>query len=82
MSENKTEKFDIVIIGSGVSGSLIATKLAEANIKNNINESVKILMLEAGPGEYENEKSDNERLSMVDTFINAQHKTPGSPYFI
>ncbi len=62
-----TEKYDVIIIGSGISGSLTALQLAKAKFK--------VLILEAG-----DTKSD--RLKYLNNFsiLSQKDKTPNLPY--
>jgi choline dehydrogenase-like flavoprotein len=55
---------DVVIVGSGVSGSLIAWRLAEARLK--------VLILEAGPR--------IDRVEAFKTYLTARDKNAGAPY--
>ena len=55
---------DIVIVGSGVAGSLVATRLARAGLK--------VVILEAGPRV--------QRAAALAQYRNALIKTPESPY--
>ncbi len=64
MSEQK--KYDLVIVGAGISASFIALKVAE--------KGKKVLILEAGP------KIPTNRNEYMQTFYEAQAKVPESPY--
>src|SRR5690349_9248329 len=55
---------DVVIVGSGVSGSLIAWRLAEGGLK--------VLILEAGPR--------IDRVEAFKTYLTARDKNAGAPY--
>ena len=55
---------DVVIIGSGVAGSLVAWRLAEAKLK--------VLILEAGPR--------IDRVEAFKTYLAARDKNASSPY--
>lgn len=59
------ENYDVIIIGAGVSGALIANELTK--------HSHKILILEAGP-------SNHERMDLVGNYLNSTNKSLGSPY--
>ena len=68
-SQPKTEEFDVVIVGAGPSGAIIALELARAGKR--------ALILEAG----RNTRDDEEGwLAAVDTFYNAVAKVPNSPF--
>jgi len=58
------DEFDVVIIGAGVAGSLIADKLAD---------KFKVLLIDAG-------ESGPTRDVLVKNFMESSRKTPGSPY--
>lgn len=64
MSEQK--KYDLVIVGAGISAAFIALKVAE--------KGKKVLILEAGP------KMPTNRNEYMQTFYEAQAKVPESPY--
>ena len=55
---------DVVIVGSGVAGALVATRLAQAGVK--------VALLEAGPRV--------DRAKALERFVSAPVKTPESPY--
>ena len=55
---------DVVIVGAGVAGALMAAKLAQAGVK--------VLILEAGPS--------GDRAASLATYQQALAKTPDSPY--
>src|SRR5258708_3105932 len=59
-----TRSADVVIVGSGVAGSLVAARLARAGVK--------VLMLEAGPR--------GQRNAALATYRDALIKIPESPY--
>lgn len=59
-------KYDVVIIGSGIAGALLAYKLSKLGIR--------ILLLESGA------RRDDERTKMSIEYASAVFKTPGSPY--
>ena len=52
MSDQEIRDYDVVVIGAGVAGAMIAWKLASRQLK--------VLMLEAGEGENE-----RDRLTLV-----------------
>ncbi len=60
------EDYDIVIIGSGIAGSLLAYKLSDKHFK--------IIILEAGA------QRNDERTAMSIEFASAVNKSPGSPF--
>ena len=60
-------KYDYIIVGSGICGSIAAYFLAKSDKK--------ILLIEAG------EKRDNDRINMSGRYAKTSRKTPGSPYF-
>jgi choline dehydrogenase-like flavoprotein len=65
------DKFDIVIVGAGITGSIIAKELG------NQCEGLNILILEAGPGksgDFESYQKYNDK------FYQTLAKTPNSPY--
>ena len=66
MSNNPSPQYDVVIIGAGVSGNLIALQLGLAGKK--------VLILEAGPAVPDN------REEYMNNFYLALAKTPESPY--
>ena len=57
-------KADVVVIGSGVAGSLVAWRLAEAGLK--------VLILEAGPR--------IDRVDAFKSYLAAKDKNASSPY--
>ena len=61
---DRTE-FDVVIVGAGVIGALVASKLA--------GERTSVLLIEAGPRE-------DDRLVMLERYAAAPRKTMGAPY--
>ena len=63
------EKYDVVIVGGGISGALLANKLAKKNKK--------VLILEAG---LDNGLSPSTYQGYVDHFFTQQAKVPNSPY--
>ncbi|MES2655841.1 MAG: GMC family oxidoreductase [Bacteroidota bacterium] len=64
---NSTKKYDVVIVGAGFAGNVMALELAKAGKK--------VLMLEGG----DPFKSDNREVFMQNFFL-AMAKTPESPY--
>ena len=58
-------EYDVVIVGAGVAGSLMAWQLAQAKLK--------VLILEAG-------EAGPERVELVGNFARADVKSPNSPY--
>ncbi len=64
MSAPEPQSADVVVVGSGVAGALVAWRLAKAGAS--------VIVLEAGP------RIDRERA--VETFRNAFPKVPESPY--
>ena len=66
MRAGKTDEFDALIVGSGISGVLIAKRLGEANKR--------VLILEAGQG------LPPDINDYMNRFLTATHKVPESPY--
>ena len=68
------EKYDVIIIGSGVAGALMAFKLAKQGIK--------VLILEAGDNgpEVEGEDELGARLEKVRKWAISSPKIPSAPY--
>lgn len=64
MSTDK--EYDVIIVGSGIAGAIVAYKLGQAGKK--------VLILEAGP------KIPADRSPYMKTFFKANAKTPESPY--
>ena len=58
--------YDVVIVGAGVSGGIIAMELAQRNLQ--------VLILEAGP------PIPASRENYLDRYYNAYYKMPESPY--
>jgi len=71
------KKYDVVIVGAGISGGLIAYKLSQLYKNNQKSDKNKlnVLILEAG-------EDRSNRPELVETYLNAAIKTPGSPYKI
>ncbi len=61
-----TTEYDLVIVGAGIAGAIVANQLAQ--------QGKKILILESGPS------IPADRSGYMDTFFNANAKTPESPY--
>jgi choline dehydrogenase-like flavoprotein len=61
------DSYDVVIVGAGVAGALLAEELAKKNKR--------VLILEAGP-----RPNDNDRQTYVNNFYTAWLKLPESPY--
>lgn len=77
--DNSTKQYDVVIVGGGWAGSILAYKLANANKK--------VLVLEAGiaidglvTNPDENQLITGNRGEFMETFFLAMAKTPESPY--
>ena len=49
MQERTGERYDLIIVGAGTAGSIIAAHLAEDGVRARDGEPLRILMLEAGP---------------------------------
>src|SRR6267142_5794122 len=64
------DEYDVVVIGAGVAGALVAWKLAEA--KRNV------LILDAG--EKHLEKTDRKAFVKLFAEANNKNKTPSKPY--
>ncbi len=75
--DNSTVIYDVVIVGGGWAGSILANKLAQANKK--------VLILEAGIGidgltTGDSNQETGNRGEFMDEFFMAMAKTPESPY--
>src|SRR5438552_5038409 len=79
MNSNRDEKgdrcYDVVIVGGGVMGSVLAKVLAELAYKEQ--KSISILILEAGTGGSSPEAAHQ---AYLDAYYGALPKTPNSPY--
>jgi len=63
------EEYDVVIVGAGLSGSIIAKQLAE--------EKAKVLVIEAGTDQS---RTFDGYQAQLQTFYDTLFRTPGSPY--
>ncbi|MEP6614354.1 MAG: NAD(P)-binding protein, partial [Mucilaginibacter sp.] len=77
--DNSTKQYDVVIVGGGWAGSILAYRLALANKK--------VLVLEAGiaidgliTNPDENQLVTGNRAEFMNDFFMAMAKTPESPY--
>ncbi|MFT5891263.1 MAG: choline dehydrogenase-like flavoprotein [Dokdonia sp.] len=71
----KEKEYDVVIVGSGISGSIMAKTLTQAGKS--------VLLLEAGLTAGATMKSNGSYynyMTYMDTFFNASAKVPNSPY--
>src|SRR5437899_8975967 len=66
--ETPTESYDVVIIGSGISGAIVAKRLAKLSPK------ATILILEAGTGGL------NDRTREISNYFSDLNKFPESPF--
>jgi choline dehydrogenase-like flavoprotein len=71
------KKYDVIIVGAGISGGLIASRLSKLYKNNQKSEKnkLRVLILEAG-------EDRSNRPELVETYLNAANKSPGSPYKI
>ena len=60
------KEYDVIIVGSGIAGAIVAYNLGK--------QGKKVLILEAGP------KIPTDRSNYMETFFKANAKTPESPY--
>ncbi len=66
------KEFDVVVVGGGVAGALIAKRVSHAGRT--------VLLLEAGTGEENRNTEFTEYLGYVNTFYAADIKIPQSPF--
>lgn len=69
------KKYDVVIVGAGISGAILAKTISKAGYK--------VLMLEAGLDqgmELDSQKAYLNYQSYLNTYYNANAKVPNSPY--
>jgi len=62
---SSVQEYDVVVVGAGVIGSLIASKLQR--------DGARVVLLEAGP-------RDADRFAMLERYVQASRKTMGAPY--
>src|SRR5258708_7833110 len=67
--------YDVVVVGSGVIGTVLAKVLAD--LANRDSKSLSILILEAGSGIAGGDVAHN---AYLDTYYSALMKTPNAPY--
>lgn len=67
--------YDVVIVGGGVTGAVLAKVLAELAVRDS--KSISILILEAGTGIAGGDAAHNAYLS---TYYGSLNKTPNAPY--
>ena len=68
------KEFDVVVVGGGVAGALVAKRMSHAGRT--------VLLLEAGTGEEDRNSAFSEYLGYVDTFYAADIKIPQAPFTI
>lgn len=73
--ENKGHCYDVIVVGGGVMGTVLAKVLAELAYKEH--KSISMLILEAGTGGSSPEATHQAYLN---TYYGALTKTPNSPY--
>lgn len=72
MSSNNSP-YDVVIVGAGISGALLANKLGQAGAR--------VVIIEAGDEMYfDRETGIDQRQPLIDRFIDATAKVPNAPY--
>src|SRR6267154_4327306 len=67
--------YDIIVVGGGVMGSVLAKVLAELAYKEH--KSISILILEAGTG---GSSAEATHQAYIETYYGALTKTPNAPY--
>lgn len=67
--------FDVVIVGAGVAGALVAWKLLDARGRD----EVSVLLLDAGENVPE-VMAPQDRMHLVQAYVTAANKTMGAPY--
>lgn len=67
-------KFDVIVVGAGVAGALVAWKLVAYKDK-----PVSVLLLDAGENVPEG-MAPQDRLHLVQAYVTAANKTMGAPY--
>jgi choline dehydrogenase-like flavoprotein len=76
VSSQKLDRcYDVIVVGGGVMGCVLAKVLAELACKNH--RSISILILEAGTGDSSPEATHQ---AYLDTYYGALIKTPNAPY--
>ena len=66
------KEFDVVVVGGGVAGALVAKRMSHAGRT--------VLLLEAGTGEENRDTEFSEYLGYVNTFYAADIKIPQAPF--